>query len=151
MSKFGPQAPAPTARRPSTLVPVIRRSEAEAISRPKHEIHPPPPKDLPYADAPKIHHRKTKRIKDDRTIEQLKYCGKNCIESNTTILLILSVSLGMLYTPISLLMLRVSLGQDEDSYLPPRSSRNQWTCLLFVENLTTKSILQLRSLTLTQS
>ncbi|KAF8807195.1 Bromodomain-containing protein [Phlegmacium glaucopus] len=68
-------APAPTARRPSTSVPVIRRSEAEAIGRPKREIHPPPPKDLPYADAPKKH-RKTKRIKDDGTIEQLKYCGK---------------------------------------------------------------------------
>ena len=64
-----------TARRASTSVPVIRRSEAEAIGRPKREIHPPPPKDLPYADAPKKH-RKTKRIKDDGTIEQLKYCGK---------------------------------------------------------------------------
>jgi bromodomain-containing factor 1 len=62
-------------RRPSTSVPVIRRSEAEAVGRPKREIHPPPPKDLPYADAPKKH-RKTKRIKDDGTIEQLKYCGK---------------------------------------------------------------------------
>lgn len=63
------------ARRPSTSVPIIRRSEAEAIGRPKREIHPPPPKDLPYADAPKKQ-RKTKRIKDDGTIEQLKYCGK---------------------------------------------------------------------------
>ena len=63
------------ARRPSTSVPVIRRSEAEAVGRPKREIHPPPPKDLPYADAPKKH-RKTKKIKDDGTLEQLKYCGK---------------------------------------------------------------------------
>lgn len=62
-------------RRPSTSVPVIRRSEAEAVGRPKREIHPPPPKDLPYADAPKKH-RKTKRIKDDGTAEQLKYCAK---------------------------------------------------------------------------
>ena len=76
-----PPAPAPAVakklaqRRPSTSVPVIRRSEAEAVGRPKREIHPPPPKDLPYADAPKKH-RKTKRIKDDGTVEQLKYCGK---------------------------------------------------------------------------
>ena len=60
---------------PSTSVPVIRRSEAEAIGHPKHKIHPAPPKDLPYANAPKKH-RKTKRVKDNGTIEQLKYCGK---------------------------------------------------------------------------
>ncbi|KAL0950883.1 hypothetical protein HGRIS_007642 [Hohenbuehelia grisea] len=75
-----PPAPAPApvkkgvARRPSTSVPVIRRND-EAIGRPKREIHPPPPKDLPYADAPKKH-RKIKRNKDDGTNEQLKYCGK---------------------------------------------------------------------------
>ncbi|KAG2160074.1 Bromodomain-containing protein [Suillus bovinus] len=63
-------------RRPSTSVPVIRRNEAEqASARPKREIHPPPPKDLPYADVPKKM-RKVKVPKDDGTGEQLKYCGK---------------------------------------------------------------------------
>jgi hypothetical protein len=62
-------------RRPSTSVPVIRRSDTETIGRPKREIHPPPPKDLPYADAPKKH-RKSKRVKDDGTHDQLKFCGK---------------------------------------------------------------------------
>ena len=72
-------APAPkkgaAPRRQSTSVPVIRRSEAEPVGRPKREIHPPPPKDLPYADAPRKN-RKGKKIKDDGTAEQLKYCGK---------------------------------------------------------------------------
>ncbi|KAG6911769.1 hypothetical protein DXG01_000015 [Tephrocybe rancida] len=63
------------ARRPSTSVPVIRRSENEAVGRPKREIHPPPPKDLAYADAPKKH-RKAKRGKDDGTAEQLRFCGR---------------------------------------------------------------------------
>lgn len=63
------------ARRASTSVPVIRRSEAEAVGRPKREIHPPPPKDLPYADVPKKN-RKAKRSKVDGSSEQLKYCGK---------------------------------------------------------------------------
>ncbi|KAG2116963.1 hypothetical protein DEU56DRAFT_874123 [Suillus clintonianus] len=64
------------ARRPSTSVPVIRRNEAEqASARPKREIHPPPPKDLPYADVPKKM-RKVKVPKDDGTGEQLKYCGR---------------------------------------------------------------------------
>ncbi|KAG1825607.1 Bromodomain-containing protein [Suillus subaureus] len=57
-------------RRPSTSVPVIRRNEAEqASARPKREIHPPPPKDLPYADW----------LRYQRTMahgEQLKYCGR---------------------------------------------------------------------------
>jgi hypothetical protein len=56
-------------------MPVIRRNENEAIGRPKREIHPPPSKDLPYVDAPKKI-RKGKRVKDDGTAEQLKYCGK---------------------------------------------------------------------------
>lgn len=56
-------------------MPVIRRNENEAVGRPKREIHPPPPKDLPYADAPKKN-RKGKRVKDDGTAEQLKFCGK---------------------------------------------------------------------------
>lgn len=70
-------APAPTAaaRRASTSLPVIRRNEAEqaATARPKREIHPPPPKDLPYADVPKKL-RKMKVAKDDGTAEQLKFC-----------------------------------------------------------------------------
>jgi len=57
-------------------VPVIRRSDTmESIGRPKREIHPPPPKDLPYADAPKKT-RKIKRVKDDGTNEQLKFAAK---------------------------------------------------------------------------
>jgi len=59
----------------SASVPVIRRSTTEAIGRPKREIHPPPPKDLAYADAPKKH-RKHKTVKDDGTNEQLKFCAK---------------------------------------------------------------------------
>ncbi|KAF9535567.1 Bromodomain-containing protein [Crepidotus variabilis] len=70
-----PPKKAPVARRPSTSVPVIRRSEAEPVGRPKREIHPPPPKDLPYADAPKKH-RKGRKVKDDGTAEQLKFCAK---------------------------------------------------------------------------
>lgn len=70
-----------TARRMSTSVPVIRRSETEAVGRPKREIHPPPPKDLAYADAPKKH-RKTKRPKDDGTAEQLKFCAKLVADLN---------------------------------------------------------------------
>ncbi|KAF8078375.1 bromodomain-containing protein [Lyophyllum atratum] len=65
------------ARRPSTSIPVIRRSDnaPEAIGRPKREIHPPPPKDLAYADAPKKN-RKPKRGKDDGTVEQLRFCNR---------------------------------------------------------------------------
>ncbi|KAJ8593535.1 Bromodomain-containing protein [Rhizopogon salebrosus TDB-379] len=77
-----PPAPAKKAsvapvRRPSTSVqPVIRRNEAEQLSaRPKREIHPPAPKDLPYADMPKKMH-KAKVPKDDGTAEQLKYYAK---------------------------------------------------------------------------
>ncbi|KAJ7630701.1 hypothetical protein FB45DRAFT_990657 [Roridomyces roridus] len=61
-------------RRASTSMPVIRRSDAtEVVGRPKREIHPPPPKDLPYADVPKKQ-RKTRRVRDDGTAEQLKFC-----------------------------------------------------------------------------
>ncbi|KAG7450287.1 Bromodomain-containing protein, partial [Guyanagaster necrorhizus] len=75
-----PPPPVPTkkaqpVRRASTSVPVIRRNDNEAVGRPKREIHPPPPKDLPYADAPKKH-RKARRVKDDGTAEQLKFCSK---------------------------------------------------------------------------
>ncbi|EGO04328.1 hypothetical protein SERLA73DRAFT_68025 [Serpula lacrymans var. lacrymans S7.3] len=63
-------------RRTSTSIPVIRRSDTDqAVGRPKREIHPPPPKDLPYADAPKKI-RRTKGLKNDGTTEQLKFCGK---------------------------------------------------------------------------
>ncbi|KAG2032951.1 Bromodomain-containing protein [Suillus americanus] len=62
--------------RPSTSVPVIWRNEAKLASAwPKREIHPPPPKDLPYANVPKKM-RKVKVPKDDGTGEQLKYCGR---------------------------------------------------------------------------
>jgi len=81
-----PPAPAPVkkapARRTSTSVPVIRRSEQENSSnnsRPKREIHPPPSKDLPYADAPRKQ-RKNKRAKDDGTAEQLRFCNKILID-----------------------------------------------------------------------
>ncbi|PWY98186.1 Bromodomain-containing protein [Testicularia cyperi] len=40
------------ARRPSNPVPTIRRSSADAGGRPKREIHPPPPKDLPWSNEP---------------------------------------------------------------------------------------------------
>lgn len=67
----------PPVRRPSTSLPTIRRNEAqEVIGRPKREIHPPAPKDLPYADAPKKQ-RKVKHVKDSAgSVEQLKYCSK---------------------------------------------------------------------------
>lgn len=76
-----PPAPAPPPpkkqiRRPSNAVPVIRRNDdAPAIGRPKREIHPPPPKDLPYAEAPRKP-RKAKGPKDTANAEQLKFCEK---------------------------------------------------------------------------
>ena len=83
-----PQPVAPVkkapARRASNSVPVIRRSEQETNnnnSRPKREIHPPPPKDLPYADAPRKQ-RKNKRVKDDGSAEQLRFCGKLLTDLN---------------------------------------------------------------------
>ncbi|KAJ8588508.1 Bromodomain-containing protein, partial [Rhizopogon salebrosus TDB-379] len=63
-------------RHPSTSVPVIRRNEAEQVfARLKREIHPLPPKDLPYADVRKKMH-KAKVPKHDGTAEQLKYRAK---------------------------------------------------------------------------
>ena len=62
-------------RRPSTSVPTIRRSETEN-ARPKREIHPPPPKDLPYADAPKKMRRASKGKQSESHTEQLKFCAK---------------------------------------------------------------------------
>ncbi|TBU49725.1 Bromodomain-containing protein [Dichomitus squalens] len=76
-----PPPPAPVkkqARRPSAPVaPVIRRNEEAVVSagRPKREIHPPPPKDLPYADAPRKS-RKTKGPKNAIVAEQMKFCEK---------------------------------------------------------------------------
>ena len=81
-----PPAPAPTAaapakqrvpRRPSTSTPVIRRNDSVSAggSRPKREIHPPPSKDLPYADAPKKS-RKARAAKDNLNAEQLRFCSK---------------------------------------------------------------------------
>lgn len=74
------KVPAPPARRASTSVPVIRRNDGEstASARPKREIHPPPPKDLPYADAPK--RPRKRKIKDDGTAEQLRFCGKLLVD-----------------------------------------------------------------------
>ncbi|KAI5123582.1 hypothetical protein M0805_003400 [Coniferiporia weirii] len=74
-------APAPAKkgippRRPSTSVPTIRRSETTETARPKREIHPPPPKDLPYAE-PIKKARSARKVKtSDGTEEQLKYCAK---------------------------------------------------------------------------
>jgi hypothetical protein len=64
-------------RRPSTSTPVIRRNESISAggSRPKREIHPPPSKDLPYADAPKKS-RKARAAKDNLNVEQLRFCNK---------------------------------------------------------------------------
>ncbi|OCH96602.1 Bromodomain-containing protein [Obba rivulosa] len=64
----------PVARRQSTSVPVIRRTD-EQSGRPKREIHPPPPKDLPYLDVPKKA-RRVKAAKNDINAEQLRYCEK---------------------------------------------------------------------------
>ncbi|KAI0932453.1 hypothetical protein AcW2_001080 [Taiwanofungus camphoratus] len=61
-------------RRPSTSVPVIRRSD-DPVGRPKREIHPPPPKDLPYSDAPKKT-RKAKVPKNETFADQFKFCEK---------------------------------------------------------------------------
>lgn len=71
-----PLKKAPPVRRPSTSTPAIRRTEiAEAAGRPKREIHPPAPKDLPYADVPKKP-RKAKQKQNRGSAEQLKYCSK---------------------------------------------------------------------------
>lgn len=69
-----PPVPKKAPRRPSTSVPVIRRNETENAGRPKREIHPPPPKDLPYADVPKKPRRRS--VKKDASNEQLRYCVK---------------------------------------------------------------------------
>lgn len=61
-------------------VPVIRRTD-EPSGRPKREIHPPPPKDLPYTDPPKKL-RKSNARKDNGNAEQLKFCEKMLKELN---------------------------------------------------------------------
>ncbi|KAF8338313.1 Bromodomain-containing protein [Cantharellus anzutake] len=82
-----PPEPKKPIRRSSTAVPTIRRSDEAtatefAASRPRREIHPPPPKDIDYAEPtamkrPKLtkSSRNAKR-KDDGTLEQLRYCLK---------------------------------------------------------------------------
>ncbi|KAJ8474044.1 hypothetical protein ONZ51_g7475 [Trametes cubensis] len=71
-----PAQPKKAVRRPSASVPVIRRNdEAAGASRPKREIHPPPPKDLPYADSTRKP-RKAKAPRDAAIAEQLKFCEK---------------------------------------------------------------------------
>ncbi|KAH8120239.1 hypothetical protein DFH11DRAFT_1500401, partial [Phellopilus nigrolimitatus] len=79
-----PQPPAPPvptkkasiARRPSTSIPTIRRNDTTETARPKREIHPPPPKDLPYAEPPKKVRTARKGKANDGTEDQLKYCAK---------------------------------------------------------------------------
>ncbi|KZW02524.1 Bromodomain-containing protein [Exidia glandulosa HHB12029] len=43
-------------------------------SRPKRDVHPPPPKDLGYTELPK--RTRPKKVKDDGTQEQLRFCAK---------------------------------------------------------------------------
>ena len=71
-----PAKKTPVGRRPSTSLPTIRRSDTTETARPKREIHPPPPKDLPYAEPAKKMRSVRKAKFDDGTEEQLKYCGK---------------------------------------------------------------------------
>jgi bromodomain-containing factor 1 len=69
-----PAAPSPAAgpsshaRRPSVSHPPAIRRTSETTDRPKREIHPPPSKDLAYADAP----RKPKRRSDPQLQWALK-------------------------------------------------------------------------------
>ncbi|CAO1613461.1 unnamed protein product [Sympodiomycopsis kandeliae] len=76
------------ARRPSNPVPTIRRSSSDLSGRPKREIHPPAPRDLPYADEPQSA-SSTKKRKSSKALtpkqqayyakvsqEELKYCQK---------------------------------------------------------------------------
>ncbi|KAI0824137.1 Bromodomain-containing protein [Trametes gibbosa] len=71
-----PAPPKKVARRPSAAVPVIRRNDESAgASRPKREIHPPPPKDLPYVESTRKP-RKAKAPRDAAAAEQLKFCEK---------------------------------------------------------------------------
>ncbi|CAE6491775.1 unnamed protein product [Rhizoctonia solani] len=83
------KTPAPPTRRQSTSVPTIRRSTPDdyppAGARPKREIHPPPPKDLPYPDPAAKRLRKGKARngeRDDGTADQLRYCMKILLDFN---------------------------------------------------------------------
>ncbi|KZO99767.1 Bromodomain-containing protein [Calocera viscosa TUFC12733] len=77
-----PSVPSPPLRRQSIAVPVIRRNSPEtptAVVRPKREIHPPPPKDLPYAEPTPGKGKKRSgkgkgKERDDGTQEQLRFC-----------------------------------------------------------------------------
>jgi hypothetical protein len=67
------------ARRPSTSVPAIRRDESN--SRPKREIHAPPPRDLTYSDAPR-RTRKPRASKNEKSSEQLRFCSRLLADLN---------------------------------------------------------------------
>ena len=87
VKKAPPSSPAPAPstasakqrapRRPSTSTAAIRRNDSVSAggSRPKREIHPPPSKDLPYADVSKKS-REARAAKDDPSAEQLRFCSK---------------------------------------------------------------------------
>ena len=53
-----------------------------ATARPKREIHPPPPKDLPYAEPAKKMRSVRKAKIDNGAEEQMKYCAKILAELN---------------------------------------------------------------------
>ncbi|THH27018.1 hypothetical protein EUX98_g7164 [Antrodiella citrinella] len=79
-----PPPPAPVVKKPvrkgSTAVPVIRRTD-DPVGRPKREIHPPPPKDLPYADIPKKRKAKISRSGSGQA-DQLKFCDATLKQLN---------------------------------------------------------------------
>ncbi|CAE6454066.1 unnamed protein product [Rhizoctonia solani] len=83
------KTPAPAARRQSTSVPAVRRTTPDDYAggpRPKREIHPPPPKDLPYSDP--VTGKRPRKGKgrngerDDGTADQLRYCLKILLDFN---------------------------------------------------------------------
>jgi bromodomain-containing factor 1 len=76
----------PTSRNKESGASQTVRFRSGHQGRPKREIHPPPSKDLPYSDAPRTN-RKGKKVKDDGTAEQLKYCGTILQELRNIILL----------------------------------------------------------------
>ncbi|CAO1635737.1 unnamed protein product [Parajaminaea phylloscopi] len=63
-------------RRPSNPVPAIRRSSSDASGRPKREIHPPPPRDLPYADEPQSASSGRKKKNKGLTPRQAAYYAR---------------------------------------------------------------------------
>ncbi|KAG8771116.1 hypothetical protein FRC12_003831 [Ceratobasidium sp. 428] len=72
-------------------VPTIRRNTPDEfpspVVRPKREIHPPPPKDLPYTEVAANGKRARKgkargAERDDGTADQLRHCMKILIEFN---------------------------------------------------------------------